>query len=257
VKDKIRIAFQDVRCGYSADRVVADPSLNLAYVDRCTALGISASVVEVNLQLLNFRKAGLFKGLPRSRRTSFSDEDSYRFASEIAARYIEKRDSVALDRIICDPILAAQFDEVAADIAAGFLPLQYRWAALNLRKARSLRPELLSHVVKPVDVSFAAIEAIDERDLPTQQGIYIFYSSTDTLYVGEGGNLRRRVAKHLDHSDNKNLARWLWSNGYKSVRLELQVFPDGTSTRVRRALESELISSRRPLFNVQRLLQRR
>jgi predicted GIY-YIG superfamily endonuclease len=253
VKDKICIAFDDTNRGFSADRVVADPLLNAQFIERCKVLDVKNPPVEINLQLLNLRKAGLLRGRPRSIRTSFHDEDSYRFASEIAARFIEKRDGTTLDRIICDPETAVSFDTIASEIAPGYLSLQYRWAALNLRKSRSLRPELISHVVRPKSVSFAAVEGLKESELSEQQGIYIFYSSTETLYVGEGGNLRNRVAKHLDHSDNKNLARWFWSNGFRDVRLEVQVLDANTSTKVRRALEAELISTRRPIFNVQRL----
>ncbi len=253
MNDKIRIAFGDTNRGFSADRVVADPSLNAEFIERCNSLGIDAAPVEINLALLNLRKGGWFKGQERSARTSFRDEELYRFASEIAARYIEKREATTLDRIICDPVLAFEFDALAADIAPGYSPLQYRWAALNLRKARSLRPELLSHVVRPVKVSVAPVNSLNESDVPSQQGLYVFYGATQTLYVGEGRNLRKRVAKHLDHSDNKNLAHWFWSNGFSDIRLELQILADDTSTRVRRALEAELISTRHPLFNIQRL----
>jgi excinuclease UvrABC nuclease subunit len=107
--------------------------------------------------------------------------------------------------------------------------------------------------VRPISVSFAAVEGLRESELSNHQGIYIFYSSSETLYVGEGGNLRNRIAKHLDHSDNKNLARWFWSHGFRDVHLEMQVLDANTSTKVRRALEAELISTRRPIFNVQRL----
>lgn len=246
-------AFVDSNQSFSADRVVADPFLNCQFIERCRNLGDTTPTAELNLQLLNLRKAGLLKGLPRSRRTSFVNEEAYRFASEIAARYLEKRYATTLDRVICDPELAAAFDVIAEEIAPGFSLLQYRWAALNLRKARSLRPEILSHVVRPISVSFGSIDSLVVDDLPVQQGLYIFYSCAETLYVGEGSNLRRRVGKHLDHSDNKNLARWFWANGFKDVRLEIQVLEECIMTRVRRALEAELISTRHPVFNVQRM----
>jgi hypothetical protein len=147
-----------------------------------------------------------------------------------------------------------ELDSIAGEIASGYSSLQYRWAALNLRKARALAPEILSHVIRPASVSLGAIRSVTEDELPTGQGIYIFYSASETLYVGEGQNLRKRVAKHLDHSDNKNLARWFWAHGFKDVHLELQILGADVSTRVRKALEAELILSRRPVFNIQGLL---
>lgn len=244
-------AFLDTNENLSTDRVIADPRLNEAFIRRCRELGDTTPTTELNLELLNLRKAGLLQGLPRFRKTSFQDEVAYRFAAEIAARYLEKRDATTLDRIICDPEMAAEFDAIASEIVPGFAPVQYRWAALNLRKSRRLRPELLSHVVRPSSVSVGTVESVSINDVPNQQGLYIFYGPTETLYVGEGLSLRKRIAKHLDHSDNRNLARWFWSNGFKDVRLEIQVLDAGTSTKVRKALEAELISTRHPLFNVQ------
>lgn len=57
--------------------------------------------------------------------------------------------------------------------------------------------------------------------------------------------------KHLDHSDNKSLAQWLWQHGASDLHIEFHVLPEGTAARVRKALENELINSRKPTFNVQ------
>jgi site-specific DNA-methyltransferase (adenine-specific) len=254
LKNIVRQAFIDANQGYSIDRIVADPALNQDFVQRCRELGLTSPPIELNLCLLNLRKASLLKGIACPNRTAFKDDSGYCHASEIAARFLEKRDSTTLDRIICDPTRAAEFDSLAADIAAGYSSLEYRWAALKLRKTRVLRPELLSRIVKPIGVTIGAIENLTATDLPEQPGLYIFNSPIETLYVGEASNLRRRVAKHLDHSDNKNLARWFWANGISNVRLELQLLDDDTTAPVRKALEAELIATRRPMFNIQRLL---
>jgi len=47
---------------------------------------------------------------------------------------LEKRDATTLDRIICDPERAAEFDLIAADIAPGYSSLEYRWAALSCER---------------------------------------------------------------------------------------------------------------------------
>ena len=78
----------------------------------------------------------------------------------------------------------------------------------------------------------------------------MFFSSRGALYIGESTNLRKRIEKHLEHSDNKGLAQWLWEHGADDLHLEFHVLPDSTTTRTRRALEAELIESRRPEFNV-------
>ena len=55
--------------------------------------------------------------LPRARRTSLPDEEEYRFASEVAARYFEHRAGLTIDKLLCDPGTAVEFDAMAAKIA--------------------------------------------------------------------------------------------------------------------------------------------
>jgi len=253
MKAQVRDAFLTVRDRYPPDRVVADPQLNQAFISKCRRMGLADSIKALNQKLLNLRKGGDLKGLPRSVRTSFRNEEEYRFASEIAARHLERQKNVTVDEIICDPELVREFDSIAADLAPAFSPFQYRWAALNLRKAKRLKPELLSRVAPAQTVSLGLVTQLDVVSISSKQGLYVFYDpeSRQTLYVGEAANLRKRLEKHLDHSDNKSLARWLWEHGFEKLYLELHLLPEVTPTRVRRALESELIESRRPVFNVQ------
>ena len=109
---------------------------------------------------------------------------------------------------------------------------------------------MLGHVCRPEQVMNLPVDSLITEDLPTAQGVYIFFCSDQALYVGEATNLRSRLSKHLDHSDNKGLARWLWEHGEDDLHLEVQVLPKTTTTKVRRAVESELIASRKPVFNV-------
>jgi len=165
---------------------------------------------------------------------------------------MERRDGVSLDDILCDPELAAEFDKLAATISPGFSPLQYRWAALNLRKAKRLRPEILARVAPPERVLSLPVKEWQLDAIPIAQGLYIFFTRSECLYVGEAESLRNRLGKHLDHSDNKGLARWMWDQGTEELFLELQLLAVDTTQRVRRALEMELIRTRRLIFNVQR-----
>ncbi|MCK4342000.1 MAG: hypothetical protein KAY37_09790 [Phycisphaerae bacterium] len=242
-------AFHQVRDEWSPDRVVADPELNARFLRECTGLGMTQPASVLNRCLLNIRKASQLSGL-RSKRTSFSDQQDYVFASEIAIRFLERRDGVTLDDVICDPVRAAEFDGLAARIAPGYTPLQYRWAALSLRKSQRLRPEPIGRAIQPLSVEQARADEIDLDDVPTTQGLYVFFAGSESLYVGEAQSLRSRLKKHLDHSDNRGLARWLWEHGTDAVYLEWQVLPPTTATQTRRAMECELIRSRRPVFNV-------
>jgi hypothetical protein len=238
--------------GYSSDRVVADPELNQRFITECRLCGLEDSIESLNRTLLNLRKAGDLTGRPKAKRTHFSDEDEYRFASEIAARFLGRRDGISLDAVICNPDKVSEFDKVAARIVPGYSPLQYRWAALGLRKKKKLSPEIVGRIAPPQDIINMPISDVVPDELPTSQGIYLFIASDQLLYVGETDNLRKRLKKHLEHSDNKGLARWIWEYGTEGLHLEMQILKQGTETRVRKALELELIRSRQPIFNIKR-----
>ena len=145
-------AYDAIRDGYSVDRVIADPLLNEAFINECKRLGLHGSPASLNHSLLNLRKRGALNGRARSKRTHFANEDEFRFATEMAARFLERREGVSLDSLLCDPALAEEFDRLAADIAPGFSSLQYRWAALNLRKAKKFEPEVASRIAPPAAV---------------------------------------------------------------------------------------------------------
>ncbi len=251
MKAEIKQAFLAVCSGYSPDRVVADPDLNRAFLDNCRQLGLSGTDVSLNRALLNLRKQGGLRGL-KSIRSSFPDEEQYRFAAEMAVRFMERRDSVSLDDIICDPRKAVEFDALAARLAPGYKPVEYRWAALNLRKAKQLIPEILSRVVEPSDIKSFKVVGLELNQIDNTPGLYVFYTRSGVLYIGEAENLNNRIRKHLDHSDNKGLARWLWEQGSEELFLEIQLLSVEVSTRIRKALEMELIRSRNPTFNVKR-----
>lgn len=249
MRELIVQAFQDSRDGYSADRVLCDPELNARFVEACKSKGLDETPSSINRRLLNIRKSGKL-GTGTQKRTRFND-DEYRFAAEMATRHLERRDAVSLDEILIDPARAEEFDILCSDLCPGASSLQYRWSALCLRKQRGLTPETISHAIQAAAVSIHSCSSVPIHDISTAAGLYIFFDDAQTLYVGEASNLRSRLKKHLDHSDNKQLARWFWEHGFEKARIELHVMEADCSTRIRRSLELELIRSRRPAFNIQ------
>jgi site-specific DNA-methyltransferase (adenine-specific) len=206
---------------------------------------------ELNHCLYNLRKSRRLAGHPTTKRVRLRKQDEYEFAAEIAARFLEHRQNSTLDRIICDPALARDFDKIAQELAPGFTPFEYRFAALSLRKAHRLRPEVGPRLLPATQVESFAVAGIDINCIPREQGIYLFYYRDEgLLYLGEAASLRDRIRKHLDHSDRKDLARWLWEHGVDNLYLEMHVLPAGTTKAARRAVELELIRSRRPKFNI-------
>ncbi|MBN2208677.1 MAG: GIY-YIG nuclease family protein [Candidatus Coatesbacteria bacterium] len=209
----------------------------------------------MNAALLHLRKTcRLGSVAKRSIRVRYDD---YLPAAEIAARHMQDKHSVSLDTVLCDPDLRAEFDQIAQGISPGADGYVVRKAALGLRKTRQLRPELVQRLAESwrkqvIHFAREELEVASER-VPKGPGVYVFYDSSGYLYIGETGNLQLRIRKHLDHSDSKSLARYLWQNGYKNLQLEIHVFdPDSDArlARYRRAYESDLIDSRSPRFNL-------
>ncbi len=218
--EQVLQAFLRTREGSSADAVIADPVLNAQFIAACRTLGAEGTDFELNHCLYNLRKNRSLEGYPTTRRVRVTQRDEYAFAAEIAARFLERRNNTTLDRIICDPALVREFDRLTQELAPGFTPFDYRFAALSLRKKRGLRPELVGHVLQAMQTESFRVINLDVNTIPRSQGVYLFYyTGGGYLYVGEAQNLRSRIRKHLDHSDRRELARWLWENGL-AARLE-------------------------------------
>ena len=98
MRDALVEAFDAASDGYSTDRVVADAELNLRFVAACRERGLQECAADLNRALLNLRKSGGLTGRPRAKQTHFPEEDEYRFAAEIAVRFLERRDGTGRTR---------------------------------------------------------------------------------------------------------------------------------------------------------------
>ena len=251
MKDQVLQAFLHTRDGHSPDVVIADPALNTRFLAACRELGAKGTDFEFNHCLYNLRKSRSLEDYPTTHRVKVTRRDEYEFAAEISARYLERRYNTTLDRIICDPALVQEFDVLAQQLAPGFTPFEYRFAALSLRKTRRLRPEVAPHLLHAVRVESFRVAELDVNMIPRSQGVYLFYYKGEgLLYLGEAKNLRDRIRKHLYHSDRKELAHWLWEHGSDNLYVEIHVLPDKTTSAERKAYELDLIRSRKPRFNI-------
>jgi site-specific DNA-methyltransferase (adenine-specific) len=240
-------AYRRAYDGFSLDRVVADPDLNRKLADACREIGLAGEPRTWNWTLFGMRKAGLLTGMPTVRRTEigWDDCESYLFASEIAWRQMIDDGCESLDSILCDPFLAASFDEIASQWAPGHTPLEYRWAAMKLRKTAKVvrvRASLLT------DARLRREVALDRRgmaQLPDQPGIYVVSGAADGkhLYAGEAANLRRRLCNQFGPA-----TRPLWKRCAES--LTARYFPTACACTDRLAYQRRLVARHRPMFNL-------
>ena len=205
-------AYLEVRQGYSTDRVIADPVMDRMFLRRCRELGLSGTDFDLNWKLFNARKNGYLSNIPKTIEYTISSEqrDEFEYASEIAARFIQQKyDPRSLDKIICDPDIVLEFDEAARRLAPGFSPLEYRWVALALRKAHRLTPEM-RNVQYPEFSLLGPTQAVDLSQIPKNEGLYLFRSDQEAIFVGETNHLRHRIERHLDSSGSNGLPDWLY-----------------------------------------------
>ena len=252
----VRRAYLDVRGGWSTDRVLADPALADEFLRRCWELGAQASAFELNWTLMYGRKNNKFLGVPRAERFSMPRQklDEFGFASEMAVRHIQERQwglyarDVSLDKIICDPVLAEELDQLAARIAPGHSPLEYRWAALTLRKARrKLGTGLRLRADGFESLGYTA--QVRASLVPRSPGVYGFWLGERAVYIGQTESLRRQVSIHFDCAGTRVVPNWLDGRDYS--RLRLCVAPiAGSSSSGRELLKAGQVLAQRPRFNV-------
>jgi predicted GIY-YIG superfamily endonuclease len=250
----VQAAFAEVHDGWSSDEVLVRDDLNRAFIASSRSRLPDAGEAKLNWTLLNLRKAGQLEANVTKRAPQRHEDHAH--AAEIAARLTYDKYRQSIDRVLCDPTLRLEFDRIALGVTPDASAYQLRKAALSLRKARQLRPELVARVAdwskQVITLSAEEIVAAPQR-VPAGPGIYVFRDSRGYLYIGESEDLRGRVTKHLDHSDRQSLARYLWQEGVAGVTVELHAFDPDSNARykeMRRAYESELIASRRPRFNI-------
>jgi site-specific DNA-methyltransferase (adenine-specific) len=193
--------------GFPPDRVIADPDLNNSFLDACKRWGVPGAPFDWNHRLLNLRKAGRLKHLPKSKRTTFPkrDRDCCVFACEIAIQHFHEQ-GCSLDYLLCDPAKATQFDDFVQEVVNRPLPsLLMRWVALWIRKqVRDIKTKgmevLGTHPKLPRRASLAS--NLNLELVPTTAGLYWLQNSNDgrKLYVGQTFDLQMRLGVQVVES---------------------------------------------------------
>lgn len=252
---KIAQAYLEVRNGFSIDRVVADPNLDRLFLHRCRELGLAGTDFELNWRLFTGRKNKELCDLPKTKNYTAARPDEFEFASEMSLRHIqemvrskEQRD-ISLDKIICDPMLASEFDTVAATLAPGFSPLDYRWVALGLRKAAGRYSNKAKGLAVPNFDFIGKTTSIRGSAITTEAGLYFFRCDGNSVFIGETENLRGRIERHFDSGGKTGIPKWLYDSGKQQMTLGIVPTPRLASTD-RKLAELSAILKFKPFFNV-------
>jgi len=213
----VRRAYADVRSERSIDYVVADPEANILFLQRCWELGAAASPFELNWILMNARKDGKLGSLPRAKRFSITKEelDCYSFAVDMAMRSVQERlyyseqREVSIDHVLCDPVLANEFDDFTKQLVPEQSRFACRWTSITLRKAR--RSCAASFHLPKFD-SFGLLEDVRMQKLPITCGTYWIRTPSGSLFTGVATNLRTQIDCFLQRVGHSVTPPWLKEN---------------------------------------------
>jgi DNA modification methylase len=196
-EQQLLAAFAATSQGYSLDRVMADPALQTDLHQECRDRDLPGEPRTWNQLLFRLRKAGRLAHVATRERTNFSwtDCDRYLFAVEIALRQMHDQYGVTLDELLADPELASEFDAWCDKLSPGASPLEYRWAALKLRKE--------AHAARVRKMALTPgrwrgeIELAERDQWPAYTGPAIYEirarEEKQSSYLGATWNLRERL----------------------------------------------------------------
>lgn len=177
VEKAIIRAFEETRQGFPVDRVLADPVLAEKFFKRCQRLGVEAPRYKIALRLLAFRKSPR-ANLRISRKTANEprrDFSTYAFAAEMAITQMKYRYGASVDDILAYPEIGKEFDALAGKIYPGLAPLDYRLAALYVRKRSHCkpieRPLFESITIHRAETTLQRHGSLDNIDLDQFQGL--------------------------------------------------------------------------------------
>jgi site-specific DNA-methyltransferase (adenine-specific) len=243
IERAIIAAYLATNRGFSTDRVLCDPELNDAFVTQCRRYGAEGDPTTWNRVLLRLRKAARLTSLPRCRRTSIprEDLDEYNFASEIAVRMLLDNGSRSLDEILCSPEQGAEFDKVARRFAPGFSSLQYRWAALRLRK-RASQSRSSSQPWNPKRPAFQSVRKVQIERLKAMPGVYLLRDSEAFVYAGETLDIGGRISRMIEYPQP-------WQERFAALEIQMMTCEPPESW----GFQSDLIKQRQPQLNYLKL----
>ena len=243
--------------GASTDKVVADPELNALFIHECWRRGAQSSQLALNKTLFYARKNNKLGPIPRVRpyRVPRVVLDQYLFASELALRliqdqaYYESQRELTLDDVLCDPATASAFEAIARRLAPGFESLDYRWAALTVRKAQQ-RSTRTAGLRWPQFELLGRTDSISLAGVPAQCGFYWLQCDRADIFVGHTDNLRTQVDRlfQVPEASTHVIPEWVGHRDYS--RMELAVAPYAkVSPSKREPFKTSLVTSWEPLYN--------
>lgn len=254
-------AFEETRQGYAIDRLLADPQLATRFFERCRKLGVIAPDHHLALRLLRFRKSSnktIRVEKPTAAREK-RDYSPYLYAAEMASVQINYLYGASVDDIIGYPEIGKEFDKLAAKLSPGFSPLEYRLAALHIRKSqyvekeeRSLYEKLKVKSAEETVEEYGPMNNLDVRKLNKSDGIFGLMERTDSsrfLYINQAKSLSEAVRPFTKSETFDALANSFWSPSLAAIHLVVYDIHESFRNASQFLWTLKLIRENSPVFN--------
>jgi hypothetical protein len=254
-------AFEEIRQGLAVDRVLADPDLARKFFCRCQQLGVTAPAAAINRRLFRFRKSpGRFIRIqPATVTEPKRDFSPYLFAADMAIAQIRYRFGASVDDILADPEIGMEFDRLVEKLHPGWSALEYRLAALHVRKSRYFKPDEipLFEAIKKVRTDNLAedrgtLDKLDIQELSRSDAIIGLVEkarSSRFLYIAQAKSVQETVAPFLKQSVFEALANFFWSPSLSSIYLIVYDIHGQYHKASQSLWTKRLIRDKSPIFN--------
>ena len=110
LREAVKTAFLAVNNGRSTDDIIIDDELAEKFTAACHQLEPEATPFECNWTLFQIRKSSRLG--PVAKRRAKDELADYVCAAEIAARQMEDKYSLTIDRVFCHPQYRIEFDGI-------------------------------------------------------------------------------------------------------------------------------------------------
>src|SRR5207249_3652936 len=149
------------------------------------------------------------------------DYSSYLFASEMASVQVKYRYGASVDDILAYPDIGHQFDELAKRLQPGYTPLEYRLAALHIRKSQYIEKDeraryyrLRAREAEQVAQVIGPLSGLNVQKLVPSDAIVGLLEKTDSprfLYISQAKSLPDAVRPFTRQDTFDALANAFWT----------------------------------------------
>ena len=254
-------AFEETRKGYTLERVLADPLLTGKMLRRAKEHGVEAEDHAVILRLFRIRKSP--KGQSRLGNPTATEPKRrhtiYEPAAEISLSQMRYRYGASVDDILAYTHIGREFDNLCQKISPGHSAVDFRLAALHVRKSRycekNERTLFDSLTEKKADRTLTRHESLKKFDPNRFRGmkgiVGLVEESEMERFIYLTGT--RDVAETVRPFIRNEALQAVGNSFWKPSLSDIHVYTYGMNDTLRNAPQllwtNRLISLKTPIFN--------